>query len=105
MLTKRLHDGIAHNKHIKVYSPENVEENSGIVAFNIKGVDSSEVSYLLDDKFNIACRAGLHCAPLAHRHFGTHHSGIVRFSVGYFNSVSEIDNTVSIVDKVISMVV
>lgn len=105
MLTKRLYNGIAQNKHIKIYSPEDTKENSGIVAFNIKGIDSSEISYLLDEKFNIACRAGLHCAPLAHKHFGTQESGIIRLSIGYFNSVSEIDNVILNISKIVKMVI
>lgn len=101
LLIKRLHSGIAHNRHIKVYSSENTEENSGIVAFNIKGVDSSEISYSLDKKYNIASRAGLHCSPLAHYHFGTQKTGIVRLSVGYFNSLNEIDNTIIAINKIV----
>jgi selenocysteine lyase/cysteine desulfurase len=103
-LTKRLIDGLSENKLIKMYNSENIIENSGIVAFNIKGIDSSEISYLLDEKYNIACRAGLHCAPLAHKHFGTQSTGIVRLSVGYFNSISEIDKTVQTLNNIVRMI-
>lgn len=101
-LIRRLHNGISQNRNIKMYSPENAKENSGIVAFNIKGVDSTEISYSLDKKYNIACRAGLHCAPLAHYHFETQKSGIVRLSVGYFNTISDIDNTILAVYKIVN---
>lgn len=101
-LVKRLYNGIAHNKWIKMYSSGNAKENSGIVAFNIKDTDSSEISYYLDNKFKIACRAGLHCAPLAHNHFKTQNSGIVRLSVGYFNSINDIDNTILAINKIAS---
>lgn len=99
-LVKRLYDGVAQARRIIMYSPDNVQENSGIVAFNIKDTDSSEVSYLLNKDYNIACRSGLHCAPLAHYHFGTQRSGIVRLSVGYFNTVNDIDNTILAVHKI-----
>jgi cysteine desulfurase / selenocysteine lyase len=99
-LIKRLHDGIAQNRLIKIYSPESVAENSGIVAFNIKGIDSSEISDSLDKNYTIACRAGLHCAPLAHDHFKTHNSGIVRLSVGYFNSINDIDKAIIAINKI-----
>lgn len=97
---KRLHDGIAQNKQIKIYSSENNKENSGIVAFNIKDIDSSEISDSLDRNYGIACRAGLHCAPLAHYHFKTQNSGIVRLSVGYFNSINDIDKAILAINKI-----
>jgi len=100
-LVRRLYDGLSQNRNIKLYSPENVEENSGIVSFNVKGADSSEICALLDGKYSIECRSGLHCAPLAHRHFGTGKTGMVRLSVGYFNSLSEIDNTISAISRII----
>lgn len=90
-LTVRLFNGISRINNIKIFSPESAEENSGIVAFNFDGVDSSEVSYLLDKQYKIECRAGLHCAPLAHSHFKTVNSGIVRLSVGCFNTNDEVD--------------
>ncbi len=90
-LTVRLFNGISRINNIKIFSPESAEENSGIVAFNFEGVDSSEVSYLLDKQYKIECRAGLHCAPLAHSHFKTVNSGIVRLSVGCFNTNDEVD--------------
>lgn len=99
-LTQRLYDGIAQNRHITMYSPASVKENSGVVAFNIKGTDSTEIAQLLDKKYDIASRPGLHCAPLAHKHFGTQVSGILRLSVGYFNTASDIDAAVRAVNQI-----
>jgi len=99
-LIKRLHAGIVQNRQIKIYSPENVLENSGIVAFNIKGIDSSEISDSLDKNYSIACRSGLHCAPLAHNHFKTNTTGMVRLSVGYFNSLYEIDKAILAINRI-----
>lgn len=101
-LTKRLYDGLAQNKLLKLYSSGNMAENSGIVAFNIAGSDSSDIGYTLNNDYGIACRSGLHCAPLAHKHFGTQKSGIVRLSVGYFNTTSEIDNTILAINQIAS---
>ncbi|PYG86850.1 cysteine desulfurase family protein [Ruminiclostridium sufflavum DSM 19573] len=100
MLTNRLQSGISQNRLIRLYSPEKASENSGIVAFNVKGTDSSEICESLDKAYTIECRAGLHCAPLAHNHFKTKNSGIVRLSVGYFNSINDIDRTVTAVNKI-----
>ncbi len=99
-LTVRLFDGIRRINNIKMFSPESIEENSGIVAFNFDGVDSTEVSYKLDKQYKIECRAGLHCAPLAHSHFKTVNSGIVRLSVGCFNTNDEVDFVVQSINLI-----
>ncbi|MBF0443822.1 MAG: aminotransferase class V-fold PLP-dependent enzyme [Oligoflexales bacterium] len=61
-----------------------------IVSFNIKGRDPSDVSHILDEKYGILSRPGLHCSPLAHKTIGTFPKGTVRFSFSYFNSTVEI---------------
>ncbi|MBQ8908963.1 MAG: aminotransferase class V-fold PLP-dependent enzyme [Clostridia bacterium] len=62
----------------------------GVVAFNINGMDSSEVSNILNTKYGICVRGGYHCAPLKHKALGTLSQGAVRVSLSYFNSFSEI---------------
>lgn len=76
---------------IKLYGPLNIKEQGAVVALNIKDADSSEVSYILDQEYDIAVRPGLHCAPLAHKSIGTLEQGAVRFSFGIFNSHEEIE--------------
>lgn len=92
MLIKRLHLGLKEIKNIILYSDDSIENNSGIAALNFRNADSSEVSDILDKKYSIATRAGHHCAPLAHETLGTDKMGLVRLSVGYFNTIEEIDH-------------
>jgi cysteine desulfurase family protein len=87
---KELNKFVELNK-IMVYSSSDIEKNSGIVALNFLDIDSTEVSYVLDKIYNIEVRAGMHCAPLAHNTLGTKASGVVRFSMGCFNTIKEID--------------
>lgn len=63
---------------------------SGVLSFTVAGIDSSELAFMLDRHFDIAVRAGLHCAPLAHRTLGTFPAGTVRVSPGWFNTADEI---------------
>ena len=49
---------------------------------------------ILDGDFNIAVRAGLHCAPL-HERLGTAPNGAIRFSMGISNSIDSIDTAIS----------
>ena len=67
---------------------------TGVVSFNIGGMESSEVAYHLADRYRIMCRPGLHCAPLAHRTMGTFPRGTVRFSFGIYNTKEEVDFSV-----------
>lgn len=76
---------------LKLYGPLTKEEQGAVVALNIKDADSSEISYILDQEYDIAVRPGLHCAPLAHRTIGSLEQGAVRFSFGIFNTHDEIE--------------
>lgn len=58
------------------------------------------MAHRLDTEFGIACRAGLHCAPWAHRSIGTLQTGVIRFSPGYFNTVDEITQALSAVAQI-----
>ncbi len=55
----------------------------------LPGMDCEEGASILADR-GIAVRAGLHCAPLAHRSAGTMETGTIRLSVGWGVSDGEI---------------
>lgn len=103
-LTSALFNGLSHIKNLHIYSHREIENNSGIFAFNIQDIDSTEVSYVLDKVYNIAVRAGLHCSPLAHKTLGTIKSGIVRISPGYFNTLEDINKTVAALKDISSSI-
>ena len=50
-----------------------------------------EAGTILDEKYEIACRPGLHCAPGAHKLLGTFPEGTIRFSFGYFNTEEHVE--------------
>ena len=93
-LQKSLLDGLQNIPDVKVYSNAN---ESGIVAFNVKGWDSGVVADYLAQNHDVATRAGLHCAPLMHKHLGTLDQGIVRASLGVSNTQTEVDTFLQIV--------
>jgi len=90
-ITQYFLDEVSKIEGIKIYGPKNVKEQGAVVALNIRDVDSSEVSFILDDEYDIAVRPGLHCAPMAHKTLGTLSQGAVRFSFGYFNTLTEVE--------------
>lgn len=99
-LLERLYEGLAVNKRIKLYSTIEDYMNSGIIALLIDGLDSSEAANILDSKYNIAVRPGFHCAPLAHKALGTCKTGLVRLSLGYFNTPDEIQYTIKSINEI-----
>ncbi|MCU0663161.1 MAG: aminotransferase class V-fold PLP-dependent enzyme [Myxococcota bacterium] len=89
-LTARLIDGLRELPRLRVHGTGDAARQTAVVSFNIDGWSCSEVASALEDRAFICCRAGLHCAPLAHRQLGTFPEGAVRFSLGIFNTEEEI---------------
>lgn len=77
--------------------PENAY---GVIAFNIKDIDSGEIASLLSEKYDICVRGGYHCAPIKHKALGTLSQGAVRVSISYFNTFSEIQRLVSVIKHI-----
>lgn len=75
--------------------------STGVIAIRCTGHDCVTIAERLDSEYNIAVRAGLHCAPMAHRTLGTVTEGLLRLSVGFFNTKEDINTTVSAIEKII----
>ncbi|HEY67689.1 MAG TPA: aminotransferase class V-fold PLP-dependent enzyme [Thermoflexia bacterium] len=90
-LTQRLIDGLREIPGVTVYGGLDATRQTATVSFNIAGLEPSEVGLRLDEEYGIMCRVGLHCAPAAHRTIGTFPVGTVRFGLGAFSTVEEID--------------
>ncbi len=70
-----------------------------ILSFNIENMHSEYVAEKLG-KYNICVRAGLHCAPLAHKKFKTESIGTVRISPSIFTKKSDIDFLINSLIKI-----
>jgi len=99
-LVRQLINGLRKIKSVIVYGPELAHERTAVVSFAIGKLDSSLVAHRLDIEFGIACRAGLHCAPWAHRCIGTLEKGVIRFSPGYFNTRDEIVQAIKAIEHI-----
>jgi cysteine desulfurase / selenocysteine lyase len=72
----------------------------GLVGINLPGYSPAELASILDERFDIAVRAGLHCAPYAHKHLGTFPEGIVRFSVGILTTADDMRQAAAALDEI-----
>ena len=70
-------------------APEHSNCQSGVLSLRVKGADHERLGMQLAQR-GFAVRAGLHCAPLAHRTAGTLPGGTVRISVSAFNTPEHI---------------
>ena len=84
----------------RVIAERQGEGRVGLVGINLPGFSPLELAAILDEKFDIAVRAGLHCAPYAHRHLGTFPEGIVRFSVGILTTIEDVRQAASALDEI-----
>lgn len=78
-----------------------MEERTAVVSIQTPGRDVSEVAWLLDKKYGIMTRVGLHCAPSAHKTLGTYPTGTIRFSFGYFNTEEEVLFAVKALEEIL----
>ncbi|RQD74047.1 MAG: aminotransferase class V-fold PLP-dependent enzyme [Candidatus Syntrophonatronum acetioxidans] len=90
MLTRFALEELGKVPEIKIYGPQTPEERVAVIAFNLGSISPGEVAYILDEIYGIMVRAGLHCAPQAHRCLGTVVAGTVRIGMGYFNRKEDI---------------
>jgi cysteine desulfurase family protein len=88
----RLRRGLMAIDGVRLYGPADVANCVGVVSLSIVGHDPQDVAAILDQSFGIQARAGLHCAPGAHRAIGTlAGGGTVRLSVGAFTTENDVD--------------
>lgn len=76
--------------NIQIVGPQNRQNCIGVISCVFDGYSSDNIGDVLD-RFDIAVRTGLHCAPCAHQTLGTFPAGTVRFSVSYFTSQNDFD--------------
>jgi cysteine desulfurase/selenocysteine lyase len=75
---------------VTMYAAE-AKERTGVVSFTMAGYDPEDLAAALDSSFDIAVRAGLHCAPGAHQALGTFPKGTVRMSVSALTTEGEVN--------------
>ena len=94
------HDMLTRIPGIELYTPRPREDLCApVLSINVKGLHSEETAAALN-RHGIAVRAGLHCAPTAHRVFGTVQTGTVRLATSAFTTRQEIEQTCRVLAQI-----
>lgn len=99
-LSQRFLNGLRRISGVELVGPDTVESRVGVFSLDFPGKDNAEVAVVLEERFGILTRCGLHCAPSAHRMLGTFPRGTVRLSFGWFTTEDEVDRALEAIAAV-----
>ena len=98
---EQLITGLSAIPGVRVLGTRDPARQTATVSFTVEGLSSSQIAFALDDQFDIMCRPGLQCAPVAHRTLGTFPEGAVRLAPGPFTTEDQIEQALAAVATVV----
>ena len=98
-LASGLRKGLRAIGGVQVFDEAHEADRLGIVSFRVAGWTVEEAGYVLEQSYGIACRTGLHCAPLLHPALGSAPEGTVRFSPSGATTDDEIERALDAVRR------
>jgi selenocysteine lyase/cysteine desulfurase len=78
---------------LRLLGPTRIDQRVGVFSFVHEDLEPIEIATLLEAEYGLLTRAGLHCAPLAHKTFETAPPagrGAVRLSIGPFLTLEDV---------------
>jgi selenocysteine lyase/cysteine desulfurase len=95
-LVRQFLTGLDNISDIRILGTRDLSRKVGLVSVDFTARrDNAEVADRLANEFGVLTRCGLHCAPNAHKTYGTFPQGTVRFSFNSSNTEEEIDVALS----------
>jgi cysteine desulfurase / selenocysteine lyase len=94
-LAQRLAQGFNEISTVRMHGPTGWDNRLAVLMINVNNMVPEDVGAILDGDYGIAVRTGLQCAPLVHQDLNTFPQGGVRFSIGPFNTIDDIEVTIS----------
>lgn len=88
-MTLVLAEGLRQLPGVQVFAEPGLGNQTGVLSVTAEGRDCEALAQALAER-GTAVRAGLHCAPLAHRTAATLDTGTVRLSLSDFNTPEEL---------------
>lgn len=104
-LTQQFLDGLQQleaQKLLHIVGKRDCSKRVGVVSISTDITDIAELAFILADKYAIATRVGLHCAPNAHKTLGTYPTGTLRFSFGWHNTTEEVNVALQALKEVLT---
>jgi selenocysteine lyase/cysteine desulfurase len=101
-LTRLLLEGLTRIPGVTVHGPPPGTNRGSAVSLTMTGKSVADLAFLLDRNHGVMARAGLHCAPAAHRSIGTFPQGTLRLSPGFFNTEGEIQAVLAALARISS---
>ena len=101
-LTDHLLTGLRMLPGVTVYGPRDPTARTAVVSVNIEDFEPEQVGLALDEAYDVATRAGLHCAPQAHRTMGTIERGTLRLSPGFFTTHEDITYALEALEGIVA---
>jgi cysteine desulfurase family protein len=102
LLFRELKEGLTAIPGVRVLGPRSDEPSVPTLSLVSDRMEPDRIAFLLDRRYGVAVRSGLHCAPWAHRTLGTIGTGAVRFGVGHGNTRDDIDAAIAAVRELLS---
>jgi cysteine desulfurase/selenocysteine lyase len=99
-LLEMLQSGLMEIPGIKIWGTTSLKNRGATLSMTVGNYSAEEVGTILDKRYGILTRAGLHCAPLIHEHIGSAPGGTVRLSVGAFNTKEDIEAAIMAVTEI-----
>jgi cysteine desulfurase family protein len=100
-LIRKFQSAFENDSRVRIIGNSDPSKRVGILAMDFLTMDNSTVVHELSKSYDISTRGGLHCAPLAHKAYGTYPRGTVRFSVSHFTNDAEISYAIEAIKKIL----
>jgi cysteine desulfurase family protein len=97
-----LKEGLLAMAGVTVYAPAPSEPSVPTLCITHQSIEPDRIAFLLDRHAGVAVRAGLHCAPWAHRTLGTLETGAVRFGVGHGTTEDDVRTALAALEEVLA---
>ena len=99
--TEHVLEGLLSIDGLRVLGPQTMTSRCGVFSVTSPGLPPAAFAHQLETGHGVLSRAGIHCAPLAHRTFGTLDTGgATRLSIGYATSADDVEQAIEAVRSV-----